>query len=384
MQLAYEGINLQAPLPGLTAVTDLGQYFQGIYSYSIGLAAILAGIMITIGGLKWLTAAGNAASIGAAKKTIGGALLGMILVLSAYVILNTINPELVSLRLPAIRPVPRTELNMRLLGAANCTPGTLGCTCIDNDPDRPDACAQNLRCVATRFILASNEEAERFASIVGAGVGAVVARVPGALIGSTGGAILAVSQSGTLYKCTDGRDGSPCDDDEDCQSRQCQNYYHLCFRPPVEIGGMCNSNADCEAGTDCTGSGDLIVRAFEGTPKFCKGEGAEGEPCRNNNECGRGLTCLRPPDPNAFGRCREQTTLPEENSPCVLTADGGITPPACGEGNQFTCFYCPAAGEPGTSEGRFWTRLRQESPNAERRVGQCKGDPDMRFERCAN
>lgn len=384
MQLAYEGINLSAPLPGLTAVSDLGQYFQGIYSYSIGLAAILAGIMITIGGVKWLLAAGNAASIGAAKKTIGGALIGMILVLSAYVILNTINPALVELNVPNIRLVPRTDLNMRLIGAANCTPGTLGCTCRNNDPTDPVSCDQNLRCVATRFILASNEEAERLASTVGAGVGFIAARLPGALLGSTGGALVAISQSGTLYKCTDGADNSPCDDDEDCQSRHCQSYYHLCYRPPVALGGMCNSNSDCQSPGTCEGSGDLIVRTFEGTPKFCRGEGAAGDHCRSNNDCGRGLTCLLPPDRTAFGRCREQATLPEENSPCVLTSDGGITPPACGEGNQFGCFYCPASGEPGTAEGRYWTRLRQEAPQAERRVGQCKSDPNIRLVRCAN
>ena len=390
----YQGIDLQAPIPGLTRVSNLGEYIAGIYRYSIAVAAILAGVMITIGGLKWLTAAGNAAAIGAAKKTIGGALIGLILVSSSYVILNTINPELVKLRVPAIRSIPRRDLTLTLLGAANCDPGSLGCTCRGNDPETPNACNAGLRCVSTRFIFATDESAVardiRTGAVVGAGGALITTRSPHLAIiaGTTGVLVAGISSAGqTLYKCTDGRDTSPCDDDEDCQSRHCQEYYHVCYRPPVEMGGICNDDADCASPGECEDSSENIVEALgiQGTPEFCRGQGGAGDRCRANADCARPGTCLKPPDPSAFGRCRvTRAGQTEKNDPCVLTNGGGITPPACLNDNPYSCYYCPTAEEGRRVGGRFWTRLDADVIGNERRVGQCKIADEVRNQRCAD
>lgn len=397
-ETGYQGINLNAPFAGISKVNNLGEYIAAIYNYGLGIAGVLAGIMVTIGGVKWLMAAGNKSSIDSAKKTIFGGIMGMILLFSSYIILNTVNPQLVNLKIPNIRNIARSDLEIPL-GAANCTPGTLACTCRGNDPETPNTCNAGLKCVATRFVFVTDDVAlsqEIWTNAGAAAVGAaVVTRNPYAtIIGFTAGSVItAVSGVGqTLYKCTDGRDGTPCDNDSDCENGHCQEYYHLCYRTPVEIGGMCNpsiTGEECKAPGICTPFPAGIAGTFEGIPSFCRGQAGRGERCRSNDDCIRepsgALTCLKPINPLGFGRCvpqREGQT--QENDPCVLTTDGGITPPACGEGNEFSCFYCPASGEPGTSEGRYWTRLRQEAPNATRRVGQCKSNQNVRFQRCAN
>lgn len=86
-------------------VQDLGQYLSILYNYLIGIAGVLATVMIMVGGVRWLLAAGDPGKIGAAKETIGSAVIGLALALGSFLILNTINPQLVELRLPYIPKV---------------------------------------------------------------------------------------------------------------------------------------------------------------------------------------------------------------------------------------------------------------------------------------
>ncbi|PIT90034.1 hypothetical protein COU23_00750, partial [Candidatus Kuenenbacteria bacterium CG10_big_fil_rev_8_21_14_0_10_36_11] len=79
--------------------SNLPAFIQKAYSFSIGLIAIMAVIMIMIGGVKWILAAGNPGSIGDAQKTITAAVSGLVLALLSYAILNTINPNLTNLQM---------------------------------------------------------------------------------------------------------------------------------------------------------------------------------------------------------------------------------------------------------------------------------------------
>ncbi len=89
--------------------SNLPLYIRRIYSFSIGVIAIIAVLMIMIGGLRWIFAAGNTAAIGAARQQIGAAVAGLILALSSYVILNTINPSLTKLQMTMPGKVGRIE-----------------------------------------------------------------------------------------------------------------------------------------------------------------------------------------------------------------------------------------------------------------------------------
>ena len=52
--------------------------------------------MIVVGGFEYITAGGNESTVGRAKTRITQALLGILLILGSYLILNTINPDLVN------------------------------------------------------------------------------------------------------------------------------------------------------------------------------------------------------------------------------------------------------------------------------------------------
>jgi len=75
----------------------LAQYITGAYKYAVSIAGVLAAVMMMIGGMQYLTAGGDASKVAKGKEKISDAVLGLFLVLGTYMILNTINPALVSL-----------------------------------------------------------------------------------------------------------------------------------------------------------------------------------------------------------------------------------------------------------------------------------------------
>jgi len=74
---------------------DLGALITAVFNWSLAIVGIVVFVMILYGGATWLVAAGSPELVGKAKTTIRNALLGMFLLLAAYLILNTINPDFV-------------------------------------------------------------------------------------------------------------------------------------------------------------------------------------------------------------------------------------------------------------------------------------------------
>lgn len=116
----------QIPIPGLSTQggisTDpvsgnltsdlLGRYIQAIYTYGLSIAGILAAIVMMAGGLLWLTSGGSENKISRAKTMIVSSLIGLLLLFSAWMILNTINPALLKMNtisLTMIKPVPEEK-----------------------------------------------------------------------------------------------------------------------------------------------------------------------------------------------------------------------------------------------------------------------------------
>lgn len=91
-------------------VGDLAGYIEIIYNFLISIVGLVAGVMIMIGGFQYLTAGGDASRVSAAKTRIGNALIGLVLAMGSYLLLNTINPNLVKFEVPRLSPV-RTELS---------------------------------------------------------------------------------------------------------------------------------------------------------------------------------------------------------------------------------------------------------------------------------
>lgn len=67
---------------------DLVVLIQSIVTWVLGLLALVAVIMIIIGGFMWMTAGGNDDKVGSAKKYIISAVIGLIVILAAWIIVN--------------------------------------------------------------------------------------------------------------------------------------------------------------------------------------------------------------------------------------------------------------------------------------------------------
>lgn len=88
---------LLEPLPGISSVPvgGFGGYLAAMFKLSIGLATVLAVLQLSIAGFKYLTQ-DSFSQKSDARETINNALFGLLLLLSSYLILKTINPDLVT------------------------------------------------------------------------------------------------------------------------------------------------------------------------------------------------------------------------------------------------------------------------------------------------
>lgn len=91
---------------------SLTDAFQSLYIYIISIAGVIALAALIIGGILYLTSAGDPEKLSKAKKQILAAFLGIIILLSSYLILRTINPDLVSFEMPDLEDIVFDPLNM--------------------------------------------------------------------------------------------------------------------------------------------------------------------------------------------------------------------------------------------------------------------------------
>jgi len=75
--------------------TSLPEYVKYIFNFAIGIVGLLALGALIYGGMRYLTSAGNPAVLEDARSQIFAGVLGLIILLSSYLILTTINPQLV-------------------------------------------------------------------------------------------------------------------------------------------------------------------------------------------------------------------------------------------------------------------------------------------------
>ncbi len=83
---------------GIISSDLLSKYIKAIYQYGLSIAGILAAVIIMGAGVIWLTSGGDSGKINQAKQYIIGSIVGVFLLFGAYIILNTINPNLIELK----------------------------------------------------------------------------------------------------------------------------------------------------------------------------------------------------------------------------------------------------------------------------------------------
>ena len=88
----------------------IGEYLAAVYRWAVPVGAILAVVVIMVAGIIWLTS-GGAERLSTAKEWIGNAIIGLLLLVGSYVVLNLINPDLIRFRALDIQIVPPTSID---------------------------------------------------------------------------------------------------------------------------------------------------------------------------------------------------------------------------------------------------------------------------------
>lgn len=81
----------------LGAEATLPDLINYIYKFALGICGLTALVSIILAAAQYALSAGDSSKMGEAKNKITQALLGILILLFSYLILYTINPDLVSL-----------------------------------------------------------------------------------------------------------------------------------------------------------------------------------------------------------------------------------------------------------------------------------------------
>lgn len=119
--------NVLVPLPGIgegNTSTNLGTYIPAVFRLSMGVAAVLAFVMITFGGITYATSDALSGKE-QGREFLTNAVVGLVLVIASYAILNTINPNILKIQL-ALPPPPKAA-EVPVVPGTPGGPGAAGC-----------------------------------------------------------------------------------------------------------------------------------------------------------------------------------------------------------------------------------------------------------------
>jgi len=136
-------------IPGLGVSSDWCTYLSYIYKFGLWAVGIAALLMVSIGGFMYISSAGNNASMEKAKGVITDAVVGLVMALTAWLVLNTINPDLTKCALPDRMPVSAVPVESLPMGPSDTT-GPTAATGICSDcqpvPQPPLICKTGASC----------------------------------------------------------------------------------------------------------------------------------------------------------------------------------------------------------------------------------------------
>ncbi len=113
----------------------VARYGKYLYDFSFMIGIILALLFLIIGGVRYLTSAGNIAQASDARDQIFASLLGLILLLASYLILIRLRPEFA-----LINPAELEEIEIEL------EPGVYLCSTAMNQNENQDLLVRVCRC----------------------------------------------------------------------------------------------------------------------------------------------------------------------------------------------------------------------------------------------
>ena len=129
----------------------IGEYIQAIYNYAIGIVGILAAVVLMFGGVIWLTAGGSQEKVKEAKAWIGASLSGLVLLLGSYMILSTINPDLVSFKEIAPPPISAMGCCEKMKDGGACSSSATEDKCESGWREGSSSCINN-KCLTQGWV----------------------------------------------------------------------------------------------------------------------------------------------------------------------------------------------------------------------------------------
>lgn len=104
---------------GVMSSDLLARYIKALYDYGMIICGILAAIVLMGGGVLWLTSAGDSSKISQAKELITGSLVGTVILFSSWIILNTINPDLLKMKVITTQIIKKINIVCCQYGQGN-------------------------------------------------------------------------------------------------------------------------------------------------------------------------------------------------------------------------------------------------------------------------
>ena len=286
---------------GSKTITNLGDYIVQAYNYAFIIIGMLAIIMIMIGGVQYLMARGGP-GVNQAKSRIGNAVLGVILLLAAYLILNTVNPAILKLSLPRVPMIKQEKITF---GTPEVN-AVLGEDCC-NDAE----CGPNRACVAEKRLdeLTGEQDAcakfyNRLTMAAALGAGAAIPGVAGGIV--AGGKVAApIAKKATIgiakwglrhYWITTGAAVGAviATQGKKCNSPDVLGKCIILSKTTVGIGGICLGDENCIGGAQCAkiaGGCFTFGTCSDGRDgTFCP-KGKEGQTGKAGG-CQEGISCI--------------------------------------------------------------------------------------------
>lgn len=107
-----QGRKLEVKYPAVEGVRPetinfpLAEYVKYIFNFAILFVGLLVFLVLICSGIQYLTSAGKPDVLSSAKSRIKSAFLGILILLFSYLILITINPQLIIFQFPGLKEIP--------------------------------------------------------------------------------------------------------------------------------------------------------------------------------------------------------------------------------------------------------------------------------------
>ncbi len=93
---------LNVPILQVKQVKDVSKYIRVVYEWMVKSGIIISIVLIMVGGMQYAFGAITPEQISKAKKRIINSIIGLVLLLGSYLLLFTINPQLLNLKVPSL------------------------------------------------------------------------------------------------------------------------------------------------------------------------------------------------------------------------------------------------------------------------------------------